>query len=1094
MHTRKHQSKEARVFTQAFISQRGANRHHIDSFNYFVEKEMENVLRANSYIDSDIDPSFFLRYTSIRVAPPSIEENMVKRAVTVQECRLRNLTYAGDILVDIEYSRGKEVVVSRNVVIGRLPIMVCSALSIRSRKPQQGKSLSQRLFEALKGSRTKLVKIQSPAYSRPPEECPHDFGGYFICKGVERVLLMQEQLAKNRILVEHDFRGDLCAAVTSSSLERKSKTKIVLKKGQLYLAHNSLSEDIPLYIAMKGMGVTTDLEVEALVGTHIPISIRIRTQLEALVWIGSKIKTRSGGVKEARIFLCDILLAHVPGTGTDMRRKAEYLGVMARMLLEENEAQKNPAHARRDKTENDKDFVGNKRIELVGQMLSLLFEDLLKKLNAEMKKALDRVLCKRARAQELDALHFLVMSRNIVTTGFLRAISTGTWALKRFRMERSGITQVLSRLSRLSAIGMCARVSSQFEKTRKISGPRALHCSQWGVFCPADTPEGEACGLVKSLATLAEVSTAEDPAPVLEALAYLGVEDYALLGLAAVNMCKCWVNGVVAGVCRDLESTAKVLRQMRRKGKLPAGVSIWTAKDLHISTEAGRLCRPLVVIEQEIPRLCGTHLAQLRDGYRTVHDFLSEGRIEYLDQNESRNALIATWKDEVTNATTHLEIDPSAILGYVAGVIPFPHHNQSPRNTYQCAMGKQGVGTTGLDIRKRMDGLNFFLCSTQRPLAGTGAMDLIGYRDLPAGQNLTIAVMSMTGYDIEDAIVMNKASIDRGVGRALVYKTHALSLRMYPGGGMDTVSDGGVPSPGQRVKEGVTFIDRVAPSGARAGAIYRGIDPAVVEKTALIRTGDDLVTVKSLLREHRVPQVGDKFSSRHGQKGVIGLVLPQEDMPFNEAGISPDLIMNPHGFPSRMTVGKVLELVTGKAIAAGSLGLDECTASAFEGVSAREIASELSSLGFSASGKELLTCGTSGKKIPVSVFFGPVFYQRLKHMVSDKMHARARGPRAVLTRQPTEGRCRDGGFRLGEMERDCLIGYGASEILIERLVISSDRFMVYVCNKCNLLASPTGCPACDESVVHKIQMPYACKLLFQELMSMRIAPRIILKE
>jgi len=1065
-------------FTKYYIREKGVNRHHINSFNYFVDVEIKNLLKANSYIDSDIDPTFYIKYTSIRVEPPSVEENMVKRYVTPEECRIRNLTYAGDILVSIEYTRGKDKIVANDILIGRIPIMHGSTLSLNAQKTNTTLS---------KQPPPNTKRIANPRTTRPKGECPYDIGGYFICKGIERILLMQEQLAKNRVLIETDFKGDLSAVVTSTSLERKSKTKVVLKKKLLYVSHNSLAEDIPLNIVLKSMGMTTDMEIEFLVGLPFP-PVSIRTELEALSWIGARIKTRAGGTEEARIFVSDIILAHIPSTATNLREKCEYLATMGRMLVEESRGDA------KDPSSNDKDFVGNKRVELAGQMLSLLFEDLLKRLNSEMKKAVDRVLCKRARAQELNALHFLVMNRNIITTGLLRAISTGSWSLKRFKMDRAGITQVLTKLSRLSAIGMCSRVSSQFEKTRKVSGPRALHCSQWGVFCPSDTPEGEACGLVKSLAVLAEISTPQKEQDLEKILSYLGVEDHQTMEAGAGSAKRCWLNGVTVGVCRNPQQIAEELRKLRRRNRLPKTVSIWTASELFISTEGGRLCRPLIIVENGAPKLTEHEMKLLMEGYKSVDDLVEDGKIEYIDQNEAKNVLVSVWRQEITEKTTHLEIDPSSVLGHVAGVIPYPHHNQSPRNTYQCAMGKQGVGVTGVDHKRRMDGVNFFLVSPQKPLVSTRAIELINYNELPAGQNLTVAVLSMSGYDIEDALVMNKASIDRGVGRVLLFKTHSLSLRVYPGGGADTIPESGVLAPASKVTEGTVFIERTTPLGAKAGAVYRGLDNASVEKAALMRTGDDLITVKTVIKEHRVPRIGDKYSSRHGQKGVIGLVLPKEDMPFNERGMVPDLVMNPHGFPSRMTVGKILELVTGKCISAGSNFLNEYSASAFGGVRPEDIAEELLALGFSESGKEELICGTSGKRIPVTVFFGPVFYQRLKHMVADKMHARARGPRAVLTRQPTEGRCRDGGFRLGEMERDCLIGYGASEVLIERLVVSSDKYVVHVCSACGLIVGGTGCNSCPTGEVQRLQLPYACKLLFQELMSMKIAPRIVLKK
>lgn len=1067
-------------FTGVFLKEKGMNRHHINSFNHFINVEMKRVLSANNIIDSEVDPSFYLKYLDIRVDPPTIEENMVKRYISPEECRIRNLTYAGDILVDVEYTRGRDVIISKNVLIGRIPIMLGSSLSLQ--RPPQPHIL-------LPFSKSAPVNpIINPIFTRPVQECPYDIGGYFICKGVERVLLMQEQLAKNRILIETDAKGELSAVVTSSSLERKSKTKLVMKKKLIYLCHNSLSEDIRVEIILKGLGMTTDYEISLLLGLTLTPIPRIRTQTEALSWIGSKIKTRSGGVEEARIFLNEIILAHVPCSPLNMRPKAEYLAVMGQMLISHSNSTYSNQLNQPDK--DDKDFVGNKRIELSGQMLSLLFEDLLKRLNSEIKKALDRVFCKRARAQELDALHFLVMNRNTITTGLLRAISTGAWSLKRFRMERAGVTQVLPRLSRLSALGMCSRVSSQFEKTRKVSGPRSLHCSQWGIFCPADTPEGEACGLVKSLATLADVTPEEPISDLLLALGRLGVEDS--FCASGGSKWQCWVNGNLVGLCGDPLGISKSLREMRRKGELPCTLSVWTEDHLFLSTEPGRVCRVLCVVTDGAPLLTQETLTQLTGGYVTVHGLVKKGVLEYIDGNEAKNTKIAVWGSEVDSGTTHLEIDPATILGHVAGVIPFPHHNQSPRNTYQCAMGKQGVGVTGVDIRRRADGANFFLAHPQVPLITTRAMEHIRYNSLPAGQNLTVAVMSMSGYDIEDALVLSRGSLDRGTGRALLFKTHAVSLRTYPGGSADFIPEGGIPSPAQGVREGSTLVDRRTPLGARAGLIYRGMDQGSVERTILTRTGDDLITVKCVVRENRVPRVGDKFSSRHGQKGVVGIILPQEDMPVSLMGVSPDLIMNPHGFPSRMTVGKILELACGKAISLGSRRFSRGAGSAFGGVSAGDIEQELLALGFSRSGKEQLICGVTGKEIPVSIFFGPVFYQRLKHMVSDKMHARARGPRAILTRQPTEGRCRDGGFRLGEMERDCLIGYGASEILIERLVISSDRYMVYVCTECGLIVHGPVCNSCSGDA-HVLQIPYACKLLFQELMSMRIAPRITLK-
>jgi DNA-directed RNA polymerase III subunit RPC2 len=318
----------------------------------------------------------------------------------------------------------------------------------------------------------------------------------------------------------------------------------------------------------------------------------------------------------------------------------------------------------------------------------------------------------------------------------------------------------------------------------------------------------------------------------------------------------------------------------------------------------------------------------------------------------------------------------------------------------------------------------------------------------------------------------------------------------------------GLARPGERIQPGDVYINKQTPTNTTdqlnqdhreaegaykpAPMAYKGAVSAMVDQVLLTSLDDDQLMVKVLMRSTRRPEVGDKFSSRHGQKGVCGLIVSQEDMPFNDQGICPDIIMNPHGFPSRMTVGKMIELIAGKS---GVLGGHVRDGTAFAGDPVGVIAQELVAHGFNYSGKDYLTSGITGEALNAYIFFGPVYYQKLKHMVMDKMHARSRGPRAVLTRQPTEGRSRDGGLRLGEMERDCLIGYGASNLLLERLMISSDAFPVEVCGNCGLMGYSGWCQYCKSSEqVTMLRIPYACKLLFQELQSMNILPRLRLTD
>ncbi|KAI2503730.1 DNA dependent RNA polymerase [Fragilaria crotonensis] len=1008
------------------------------------------------------------------------------------------------------------------------------------------------------------------------KECPYDPGGYFIIKGVEKVILIQEQLSKNRVILEEDNKGCVTASITSSTHERKSKAYILLKHKKVYMKNNTLGDDIPIAIILKAMGVESDLEMVQLVGSEPdilnamalsleePVRLGIHTQIQALRYIGNKVRGRTASMggswyrkpmppeEEARDVLANVVLSHIPVEHFDFRTKAIYVGHIVRRVLMVGMGKGDL---------DDKDYYGNKRLELAGTLLSLLFEDLFKLFNKDLKRQTDMVLSKANRAQAFDVVK--TIRPDTITNGMFTAISSGNWVLKRFRMDRAGVTQVLSRLSYISALGMMTRVNSQFEKTRKVSGPRSLQPSQWGMLCPADTPEGEACGLVKNLALSALIVTDDDTAPIARLCRDLGVEDVKRLTGNEIHSRGAFLillNGQILGVHTRPHVFVRDLRIMRRQGMTGEFVSVYIHdghRAVYIATDGGRVCRPLIIVDEEtgVPVMKQYHVEALVMGAMGIRDLLRQGLLEYVDCNEENNTLIAVTEKDLKNAIkeglanrrmryTHLEIDPLTVLGVVSGLVAFPHHNQSPRNTYQCAMGKQAMGGIGMNQYARMDGLIYTLIYPQKPLVKSRTLDLVNFDCMPGGQNACIAVMSYSGYDIEDAVVLNKSSIDRGFGRCMVLRKHQTSIRRYANGTMDrtcsapdpsgfpdgkadkrylkykAIDKDGICCVGEPLESGSFMVNKESPmdtsmsmGGAEfglqgsvamsqiqykpTGMTYRGGAPVYVDKVLITSNENEQFLVKVCVRQTRRPEVGDKFASRHGQKGVCGLIVRQEDLPFNEFGHPPDLIMNPHGFPSRMTVGKLIELLVGKA---GVYEGRQAYGSAFgeehgSADTAESGAQALIRNGLNYTGKDVLYSGTTGEPLDAYIFSGPVFYQKLKHMVIDKAHARARGPRAVLTRQPTEGRSRDGGLRLGEMERDCLIAYGASNLIMERLMHSSDAFSANVCMSCGLLQYQNWCQYCRSGEkVCDIRLPYACKLLFQELQSMNVLPRLRLKD
>lgn len=1226
---------------EAFFRDKGLVSQQLDSFDEFASTTLQEIISEAGTVMVDqnvpmgeddgtgapiVKRRFQLEFGSVTISQACVTEaDGSTRPIFPHECRLRNLTYSSPIYAELkkklqvarekpvgatwseeeqmwvppeDWEEGGETELewgpdpndttedNARVYLGKLPVMLKSKIcTLRNRSEQQ------------------LYAFQ---------ECPFDQGGYFIINGSEKVLIAQERSAANIVQVFKKKTGNTpVVAEIRSAVEKGSR---LISSMQVKLVTGSeaskngafgstikcslpyIKQDVPIAIVFRALGIVSDEDILnhicrksdtqmlEMLKPCLEEAFVIQDREVALDFIGrrgNQAGTKAHRIRYARDIMQKEFLPHISQAEGSETRKAFYLGYMVNRLLQ-------CALGRVE--EDDRDHFGKKRLDLAGPLMASVFRMKWQQLVRELRQYMHKTIESNKPGGESFNVHNAIKG-SVITQGLRYCLATGNWGdQKKAASAKAGVSQVLNRYTYASTLSHLRRTNTPIGRDGKIAKPRQLHNTHWGLVCPAETPEGQACGLVKNLSLMCFVSVGTPGGPLTD---FMRQRDMELLEeydpVMNPNATKVFVNGTWVGVHKNASQLMDVLLDIRRKGLISFECTIIRDvrdREIKIFTDAGRVMRPLFVVDND-PRspnrgtlmLKQEHVQRLRDDAQKLADpkynqmseeerdndlfgwkgLIKNGVVEYLDAEEEETAMIIMSPDDLEehrmaregqefeepvldphrrikpkpntsiHRWTHCEIHPSMILGICASIIPFPDHNQSPRNTYQSAMGKQAMGITMTNYNVRMDTMANVLYYPQKPLATTRSMEFLKFRELPAGQNAIVAIACYSGYNQEDSVIMNQSSIDRGLFRSLFFRAYldqekkigmsvmesfekpnrGDTLRMKQGT-YDKLDSDGIITPGSRVSGDDIIIGKVAPIAPDAEELgqrtklhvkrdvstpLRSTENGIIDQVLLTTNSDGLKFVKVRTRTTKVPQIGDKFASRHGQKGTIGITYRQEDMPFTSEGIIPDIIINPHAIPSRMTIAHLIECLLSKV---GALRGQEGDATPFTDVTLTTISNILKDYGFQQRGFEVMYNGHTGKKLAAQIFLGPTYYQRLRHMVDDKIHARARGPLQILTRQPVEGRARDGGLRFGEMERDCMISHGASAFLKERLLDVSDAFRVHVCEICGLMTPIANlskgqfeCRPCkNKTKIAQVVIPYAAKLLFQELAAMNVATRL----